>query len=317
MNKHIVVIGSSNTDFVLSTTRFALAGETVLGNSYKTYFGGKGANQAVTIARMGKEVHFIANVGSDEFGQRALEKYNFEKINTQFVSSDSESDSGVAVITVTEDGQNSIIVVPGANAKLSTKHIDAAKEIIKQTSLLVVQLEIPLKSVYRAIEISKQYQIPVILNPAPVPNVKLKSDDFYEHLFLITPNEHEAFQLTGIEVYDKKSASLAADCFLEMGVKNVIITMGEKGAFFKNYEEAFLTKAHLVEVVDTTGAGDIFNGAIAVAITESMSWKEAIAFANTASSIGIGQKGAQASIPNREDIEEKWKHYILTRKKHL
>lgn len=315
MNKHITVIGSSNTDFVLSTARFAQASETILGNSYKTYFGGKGANQAVTIARMGNEVHFIANVGADEFGQRALEKYAFEKVNTQFVSSDSESDSGIAVITVSEDGQNSIIVVPGANAKLSIEHIDAANEIIKQTSLVVIQLEIPLETVYHVIELSKQYQIPVVLNPAPVPNVRLKSDIF-KNLFLITPNQHEAFQLTDIAVHDEKSAALAADCLLEMGVQNAIITMGEKGAFFRNKDESFLTKAHLVEVVDTTGAGDIFNGAIAVAVAEGKTWKDAIAFANTASSIGIGRKGAQASIPYRKEVDKKWKRDTLAKKIH-
>lgn len=304
-NKHITVIGSSNTDFVISTQRFAGEGETVLGHSYKKYFGGKGANQAVAAARIGTEtqVNFIANLGADELGDKALENLNKEGINTQFVTKDTTTSSGIAMITVTDEGKNSIIVVPGSNAKLSTAHLDKAEELIKKSVLLIVQLEIPLEVVYHVLELGRKHNVDVILNPAPVPNVVFK-ESIYQDLFLITPNEHEASLLSGIEVVDEVSAEASADYFLANGVKNIIITLGARGAFFKNENHTFVVKAQKVNAVDTTGAGDIFNGAVAVALAESKNWKEAILFANTASSIGIKRNGAQASIPYRKEVDD-------------
>lgn len=303
-NKQITVIGSSNTDFVISTQRFAGEGETVLGNSYKKYFGGKGANQAVAAARIGSEmqINFIANLGADELGDKALANFNNEGINTKFITKDTFTPSGIAMITVTDEGKNSIVVVPGSNAKLSKAHIDKAEELIQKSALLVIQLETPLALVHHVLELGRKYNVDVILNPAPVPNEALEKD-IYRDLFLITPNEHEASLLSGVEVVDEVSASASADYFLSHGVKNIIITLGELGAFFKNEKHAFIIKAQKVTAVDTTGAGDIFNGALAVAIAEGKKWEDAIFFANTASSIGIKRNGAQASIPYRKEVD--------------
>lgn len=300
MKKIIAVVGSSNTDLVFQTRKFPQPGETVLGGEFATFAGGKGANQAVAASRLGGDVYFIARVGDDAFGNEAIKGFLKDTINTDFVFKDKDFPTGVASIVVNEKGQNSIVVAPGANNHLTPENIDTALYAIEKSSIVLVQLEISLETVKYVIYKSFSLKKRVILNPAPAQQIE---ESLYSKIFLITPNETETELLTGVEVTDEVSASKAADIFLHKGVENVIITLGEKGAFFKNKEEEFIVSAKRVEVVDTTAAGDIFNGAIAVALAEGKKWKEAILFANSASAIGVSRLGAQASAPYKRELE--------------
>jgi len=302
MKKNIVVIGSSNTDLVIRTSQFPEPGETVIGGEFNTFAGGKGANQAVAASRLGADVTFVAKVGNDSFGKVAVQGFEKEGIHTQYIFTDKSLPSGVASITLNEQGQNSIIVAPGANNALSKEHIQLAKETLQNADLLLIQLEVPLETVLFSIELSYALGVRVILNPAPAFELP---KEIYAKIDVITPNETEAFLLTGIEVVDSETASLAATKFLDWGVKHVVITLGEKGLFYKNSETAFLMPAIKTEVKDTTAAGDIFNGALAVALSEGKNWQAALKFANIAASIGVGRLGAQASVPFRKEVDNK------------
>ncbi|WP_299525205.1 ribokinase [uncultured Lutibacter sp.] len=300
MKEIIAVVGSSNTDLVFQTPKFPQPGETVLGGKFATFAGGKGANQAVAAARLGGDVYFIARVGDDGFGNEAIKGFLKDTINTEFVFKDKDFPTGVASIVINEKGQNSIVVAPGANNHLTPKNIDTALSAIEKSSIVLVQLEISLETVKYVINKSFSLKKRVILNPAPAQQIE---ESLYSKIFLITPNETETELLTGIKVVDEFSASIAATILLNKGVENVIITLGEKGSFFKNKEEEFMVAPKKVAVVDTTAAGDIFNGAIAVALSEGENWKEAILFANSASAIGVSRLGAQASIPYKSELE--------------
>ncbi|WP_394973130.1 ribokinase [uncultured Croceitalea sp.] len=301
MNKSITVIGSTNTDMVIQTHQFPHPGETVIGKNFVVLQGGKGANQAVAASRLGGKVTFVSMLGKDDFAQIARKGFQADGIETKFVYETKEKPTGVAFITINHKGQNSIVVSPGANQCLGVKEIDSSMEAFAQSSIVLVQLEIPISTVAYVLKIAAKYGKNVILNPAPSKNLEL---EIYSNLYLITPNETEASELTGVPVNDVDSASEAADIFLVRGVKNVIITLGDKGAYFKNSEESFLVPAQLVETVDTTAAGDIFNGALAVALSEGNDWRSAIEFANKAASIGVGKLGAQASIPFRSEVDK-------------
>ena len=298
--RKIVVVGSSNTDLVVKTPHFPKLGETIIGGDFNTFAGGKGANQAVAASRLGADVSFIAKVGKDDFGLQAIKGLEKETINTDFVFEDELHPTGVAMIIVDGNGENVIVVSPGANNQLAPIDIDTAIEVFKNTDFILIQLESPIKTVSHVLELGSKLGKKVILNPAPA---QLLKDSLYSKMFLITPNETEAALLTNIKIIDIESASKAADVLLNKGVLNVIITLGEKGAFFKNSETAFLVPTTKVKVVDTTGAGDIFNGALTVALTEGKDWKEAIKFANKAGAIGVGRLGAQASIPFRNELQ--------------
>ena len=302
MKKNIVVIGSSNTDLVIRTSQFPEPGETVIGGEFNTFAGGKGANQAVAASRLGADVTFVAKVGNDSFGKVAVQGFEKVGIHTQYIFTDKSLPSGVASITLNEQGQNSIIVAPGANNALSKEHIQLAKETLQNADLLLIQLEVPLETVLFSIELSYALGVRVILNPAPAFELP---KEIYAKIDVITPNETEAFLLTGIEVVDSETASLAATKFLDWGVKHVVITLGEKGLFYKNSETALLLPAIKTEVKDTTAAGDIFNGALAVALSEGKNWQAALKFANIAASIGVGRLGAQASVPFRKEVDNK------------
>lgn len=300
MKKNILVIGSSNTDLVIETSHFPEPGETVIGGDFNTFAGGKGANQAVAASRLGGQVTFVAKLGKDEFGQKALKGFQKEGIVTAHVYMDPSLPSGVASIILNEKGQNTIVVAPGANNSLTEADIEMTKDAIKDADVVLLQLEVPLKTVIFAIKLAYQLGKRVVLNPAPA--VKLP-DDIYPFIDLITPNETEAGLLLGMKVMDEKTAAFAAKGLLQKGVKNAIITMGEKGAFFKNDEIELHVPAIKTEVRDTTGAGDIFNGAIAVSLSEKKDWLEAIQFANRAASIGVSRMGAQTSVPFRDEVD--------------
>ena len=299
----LTVVGSSNTDMVIKTPRFPLPGETIIGGDFFMFPGGKGGNQAVAAARMGGEVSFICCLGDDVFGRQSLEGYNKEGIDTSGILLLKDVPSGVALITVNAQAENEIVVASGANNSLSAEHLRANKAKIEETGLVLTQLETPVSVVAELASLCRNSDIPLIINPAPAQEL---SDDILDGLYLITPNETETHILTGIEISDKESASRAASALLIKGVRNIIITMGKRGAFFKNAEEEFTVLPPKVEAVDTTAAGDVFNGALAVCLAEQMSWKESIDLASRAAAVSVTRMGAQASAPYKKEVIKEW-----------
>jgi len=296
----ILVIGSSNTDMVIKTKKLPAPGETILGGTFLMNPGGKGANQAVAAARLGGKVRFITKRGNDLFGNQTVGLLMRENIDTEYLVKDPELPSGVALITVDAAGENSIVVAPGSNGNLIKEDIPVSVFENEKTDILLLQLEIPMDTVeYSAIAASEQ-NIKVILNPAPA--CKL-SDNLLKHTWLITPNETEAEILTGVKITDIGTAEKAAVIMQQRGVKNVIITLGETGAYVKSDEFTGLVPGIKVVPVDTTAAGDVFNGALAVAISDGKDLKDAVSFANKAASISVTRMGAQASAPYRDEIQ--------------
>ena len=295
----IIVIGSSNTDMVVKTNKFPVPGETILGGEFFMFSGGKGANQAVAAARMGSEVTLICKTGNDIFGHRSVEEFKKEGIITKFIGTDFEKASGTALILVDAKGENEIVVAPGANETLTEADIEAADVAFANAELILLQLEIPVASVLYAARKGFKLGKKVILNPAPAQQLP---KELFTYLYLITPNETEAEILTGIKVTDRKTAAAAAQKLLEMGVQNTIITMGAEGAFFKNHEFEMLIPSPKVNAVDTTAAGDVFNGVLAARITSQKDWEAAIATACKAASVSVTRMGAQASMPYLHEI---------------
>jgi ribokinase len=295
----ILVIGSSNTDMVIKTSKLPGPGETILGGTFLMNPGGKGANQAVAAARLGGKVTFIAKRGNDLFGNQAIGLFMREGIETKYVVKDMVLPSGVALITVDASGENSIVVAPGSNGNLNEEDIPSKILESKKYEILMLQLEIPMATVeYSAIKASEN-GMKVILNPAPACNL---SDALLRNTWLITPNETEAGMISGIAITDILSAERASVIIQERGVKNVIITMGETGAYVKSERYWGLIPGIKVDPVDTTAAGDVFNGALAVAVSEGKDIYEAVIFANKAAAISVTRMGAQASAPYRSEI---------------
>jgi len=295
----ILVVGSSNTDMVVKTSQFPLPGQTLLGGSFFMFSGGKGANQAVAAVRMGGTVILFTKLGNDIFGQRALAEYKKEGLVTDFITTDGAAASGVALIIVNEAGENEIVVAPGANDLLSVADIDVADKMITMAGIVLLQLEIPLDTVFYAAEKASAAGARVILNPAPACQLPAA---LMPLLYLITPNETEASLLTGITVTDMATAASAAETLLATGVQNVIITMGAQGAYFSNRYLQLMIEAPVVTAVDSTAAGDVFNGVLAVALAEGKEWEPAIRMACAAAAMAVTRMGAQASMPTREEL---------------
>jgi ribokinase len=296
---NITVIGSSNTDMMIKVPRIPGPKEVVLGGKFSTAPGGKGANQAVAAARAGGKVTFVARVGEDIFGEQALKGFKEEGINTDFIVKDKDAPSGIAEIVVAEGGENCTAVASGANLNLSVYDITAAKEAILASDILLMQLEIPLKTVQYAAKFAYDNGIRVILNPAPGQPLPI---DLLKIVTILTPNEAEAEMLTGIKVEDEGSAEDAGRILISKGVNKVIVTIGRKGALILDSSGSELVGGFKVHAVDTTAAGDIFNGALAVALTEKKNIWEAVKFANAAAALSVTRLGAQPSAPNRSDI---------------
>jgi ribokinase len=298
--KHIVVIGSSNTDMIIRVPRIPAPGETILGGEFFTAAGGKGANQAVGAARAGGRVTFIARVGNDMFGERAVAALKHEGVDVRRVLRDKHAASGAALIFVAKNGENSIAVAGGANAKLAAADVRRAAASIAGAAALVMQLETPLRSVQVAARLAVNAGVPVILNPAPaqpLPTSLLKL------VAILTPNETEAGLLTGINVSSPAAAAGVCAKLRARGVRTVILTMGSRGAFVSDAAGSRLVPGFKVNAVDTTAAGDIFNGALSVALAEGKALDEAIRFANAAAAISVTRLGAQPSAPRRTEIE--------------
>jgi len=294
----IIVIGSINTDMVVKTDKLPLPGETKMGGTFFMNAGGKGANQAVAAARLGGNVTLVTKVGNDIFGKQTINGLKKEKIDTNYIFIDETTPSGTALIIVNAEGENCIVVAPGANANLLPADIEKVKNL-SEAEIILMQLEIPIETIAAVTKIAKANHQKVIINPAPAQKL---SDELLKGLYLITPNETEASLLTGITVKDEMTASQAADVFLSKGVQNVIITLGKQGAYFQNNNLRLKIDAPVVRAVDTTAAGDTFSGAITVAITEGMGWENAVQFAVRAASISVTRMGAQSSVPYRKEI---------------
>ncbi len=298
MNR-ILVVGSSNTDMVIKTDKLPLPGETVLGGTFFMNPGGKGANQAVAAARLGGKVSFITKIGDDLFGNQTVGVLKKEGIDTRNIVKDAALPSGIALITVNSGGENNIVVAPGSNGNLVADDIPSDLFSTGKYSILLLQLEIPVMTVEYVALTAAEHGLKVILNPAPAQKLH---DYLLRHLWLITPDENEAGILTGIKISNESSAEKAATELQRRGVKNVIITLGAKGAFVKADEFTGIIPGIKVEAVDSTAAGDVFNGALAVAFAEGKGIKNAVIFANKAAAISVTRLGAQASAPYRKEV---------------
>lgn len=296
----IVVAGSSNTDMVISGPRIPAPGETVLGGDFMTSAGGKGANQAVAAARLGADVTFIARLGTDIFGDRAIDNYKEDGINTAFIVRDGDAPSGIALIMVDEKGENAISVASGANMHLTPADVDAADAIITAADAVLLQLEVPYETVRHTAALAADAGVPVILNPAPARALDI---DLLQHVDYLTPNESEAESLTGIQVVDDATADQAAQRLLELGVGIALITLGAHGAWRADKTGSGRIPARAVKTVDTTGAGDAFNGALAVALAEQRPLEEAIRFAGCAGALAVTKPGAQPALPERAAVD--------------
>ena len=289
-NHNILVVGSSNTDMVVKTNHLPRPGETVLGGTFFMNPGGKGANQAVAVARLGGQVSFICKTGSDIFGHQSQQLFEEEGIDTSYIFSDPKNPSGVALITVDAHAENCIVVASGANANLLPSDLAKSEEAIEKADLILMQLEIPMDTVEFVAKMASKKNKRVILNPAPAQTL---SATLLRHLYMITPNETEA----------EVSAKKAAQVIREMGVQNVIVTLGSKGALIYCDSMVDMVPAIKVEAVDTTAAGDIFNGALTVALAEGRDLREAVRFACKASAISVTRVGAQSSVPYRNEVD--------------
>lgn len=298
--KKIFVLGSTNTDMVIADRKLPAPGETISGGKFMMNPGGKGANQAVAVARLAAkrgECVFVAKVGDDLFGRDAAARFRAEGIDARLVV-DRKNPSGTALILVDAKGQNVISVALGANGTLSPADVKPRLKDLKDAAALLMQLETPIPTVLAAAKAAKAAGVMVVLNPAPA--AKLPKE-LYPLIDWITPNETEAELLTGVKVKDAKSAQLAVDALKRKGVKNVAITMGAKGVYCGNCRRLYPAKK--VKAVDCVAAGDTFNGAFVVALAEGKSCRDAIAFAQKASAISVTRPGAQSSVPRRREVK--------------
>jgi len=295
-----LVIGSSNTDMVIRVQKLPLPGQTVMGDNFQTFAGGKGANQAVAARRAGGNVSFLAAIGDDELGKSAKGIYELEGIDTSLIQVIDDRPSGVAMIFVDDAGENCISVAPGANNALTDETVRRHEGAISTADVLLLQLESPMEAVIEAVEIASRHATRCVLNPAPAREIP---DSTLAKLYCITPNETEAKMLTDIAVVDEQSAAAAAERLLQRGVENVVITLGENGALLCNSDGTQHQNAPSVPVVDSTAAGDTFNGVLVALLAEGSPIKEAIRLAVSAASLSVQTTGAIASIPERRAFD--------------
>ena len=301
MKNKIVVVGSYNVDITIKSARLPKNGETVLGNSISFSNGGKGANQAVAAVRAGAEVSFIAKVGNDSYGEKAISDLHKEGINTSGITVDQDFHTGMASITVDSNGENCIVAVPGANSRLTPEDIEESNSVIASADFLLIQLETPLETVESAINLAYKNNTSVILDPAPARKL---SPEILGKVTVITPNKGEAELLTGIKITNESTMVKASKQLLSNGIKVVIITLGESGVYLSTQEYNKLIPACVVDALDSTGAGDVFNGVLAAHFnTDALLMVEAVSRAVATASLSVTRLGAQTAIPYLKDVE--------------
>lgn len=300
MKKKLVVLGSVNADHVLSVPRFPKPGETLTGSEYHIAYGGKGANQAVAAGRAGADIAFIACIGDDDIGARMKTQFAEDGIDTQAVMPVEGSPTGVAMILVSADGENSIAISAGANAELTPDRLQPHESLIADADVLLMQLESPIPTVIAAAQTARQSGTRVILNPAPA---QVLPAELLQLVDVITPNETEAEMLTGISVQTEADAQRAADKLHTYGIGTVLITLGAKGVWLSEQGQGELLPGFRVQAVDTTAAGDTFNGAWVTAELDGLPTRQAIRFAHAAAAISVTRAGAQPSIPWKAEVD--------------
>jgi len=293
---NILVVGSLNMDLVVQAPRHPAVGETILGGEFHTFPGGKGANQAVAASRLGAQVRMIGRLGVDNFGEALLHTLRNDGVDTQYISRDPAAATGVALITVSSAGQNTIVVASGANARLSLQDVEAAEAAFQNAHILITQLESPVPVINRAIELAHHYGVITILNPAPAQPLEAR---LLEEIDYLIPNEHELALLSG-----SNDLTTGAGIMQRHGVKNLIVTLGENGAMVVQDKESRHIPAFKVDAVDTTAAGDAFVGAFAVALTRGLDVFQATRWGNAAGALSATRPGAQPSLPTRNELEE-------------
>lgn len=302
MKNKIVVVGSYNVDITVQTERLPRAGETVLGKGITFSAGGKGANQAVAAARAGADVAFIARVGADHYGKTAIRDLEKEGIDCSGVTLDADSATGMASITVDKHGENCIIVASGANASLSPQDIEKKSALIAAADILLIQLETPLETVEAALRSAQKHHTKVILNPAPA---LLLSPVLLKMVSIITPNQGEAALLTGISIENVSTLGKVTEKLRSYGIEAALVTLGADGVFLANHEKTALIPAYQVKALDTTGAGDVFNGVLAAILgRHGHSLESAVFQAAAAASLSVTRLGAQPSIPYYREVRD-------------
>ena len=297
--KNICVIGSLNMDLVVNVDTMPKPGQTIIGSNFKEVPGGKGANQAVAMAGLNGNVSMIGKVGEDGFGQTLINSLKNDKVDTTYIQT-AKGATGVALITVDKNAQNSIVVSPGANFEVKEDDIDNNIEAIKNSDIVVLQLETPLNTIKYALNKAKELNKYTILNPAPA--VKL-DDEIIKNVDLLTPNETELEIISGVSIESEEDIQKAAQIMIEKGVKELIVTLGSKGSLYINKEKSMFKKAYKVEAVDTSAAGDSYTGALAVALSQDKGMEEAMDFASKVGALSVLKEGAQSSLPILEDVE--------------
>lgn len=296
----LAVLGSINADHILNLSTFPRPGETVIGKQYQVAFGGKGANQAVAAGRSGANISFIACVGEDDIGQRIRQQLAEDNIDVTQVKAVAGESTGVALIFVNSEGENSIGIHAGANASLTPARVKEHQQTIADADALLMQLESPLDSVLAAAKIAHQHQTKVILNPAPATKL---SDELLSLIDMITPNETEAEILTGVHIASDEDAARAAAVLHNKGIASVLITLGSRGVWLSEEGRSQRIAGFKVEAVDTIAAGDTFNGALITALLEGVAMPQAVRFAHAAAAIAVTRPGAQPSVPWREETD--------------
>ena len=295
----ILVVGSLHMDLTVKAETIPRIGETVLGKEFKMAPGGKGANQAVAAAKLGSEVTIVGRVGADFYGDRLIENAEHYGINTEFVVRDPETYTGIALIMVDKKGNNIISVAQGADSRCATEDVDKAENTLRTSDVLLVQLEIPISVVEYAVRKASRYGVRTILNPAPAHKL---SKRIMHDAFILTPNEREAELLSGLRITDIDSARKAAKRIVEEGTRNVVLTIGKKGAILATREEIVHVPAPPVKAIDTTGAGDAFCAALAVSVSSGRNLKESVGFANWAGAYATTKVGAQEALPLLKEL---------------
>lgn len=297
--KNICVIGSLNMDLVVNVDAMPKPGQTIIGSNFKEVPGGKGANQAVAMARLNGNVSMIGKVGEDGFGQTLINSLKNDKVDTTYIQT-AKGSTGVALITVDMNAQNSIVVSPGANFEVKEEDIDNNIKAIENSEIVVLQLETPLNTIKYALNKAKELNKYTILNPAPA--VKL-DDEIIKNVDLLTPNETELEIISGVSIETEEDIQKAAQIMIEKGVKELIVTLGSKGSLYINKEKSMFKKAYKVEAVDTTAAGDSYTGALAVALSQDKGIADAMDFASKVGALSVLKEGAQSSLPTLEDVK--------------